>query len=775
METQPNTTPKWRFGVFEVDARNLELRRSGVRIRIREQSFRVLIHLLEHAGELVTREDLCRALWPADTFVDFDHSLNSAVKKLRDALGDLADAPIYIETIPRRGYRFVAPVVAIDSAVPASLIPSSNGHGARVPIADSGDARLASSATQATPSPQQSRSVPVALPPAKPHRAQYLLLAAVAILAIAALAIFLQRQVRTPHSAQLAVEKRITANPAEAPIRAAVVSPDGKYLAYADSTGLYLRQIDTGEVHPLPLPSGFRATPSSWFPDSTHLLLTHRGRSEQNASIWSYSILGGDPTMLIDGGEDGVVSPDGSQIAFFHRSPAVLFGLRANPIFHVVGELWLASSDGQNPHRFVAPSDPNESQIIGAEVTAVSWSPDSRRLAYIERHKAIAHSRIGDQSWILTRDLHGAPPQLILRDHLLAPEDLGWARDGRLLYALRTAGGGPGGNYSLDSIPIDLDTGAASGPSQRVSTGLGWIGGLSITADGKRVLLWRGNALPQVFVSQFDASRSALTAPRRLTLDESPNQPVDWMPDNRTILFSSTRNGVSRLYKQGINDAIGQIAFERPQSATARMAPDGAEFLVAEQPHSEDPAAPVRLVRIPVNGGDPTPVLQDSAIDNFWCSTTPVCVYSKVVRSTTILTAFDFRTGKGSEVARFEGWPSWAVSPDGSQLAVVIDRNQGHIQLISMKTGARREFSLSDWPVLRSVSWTADSRGLLFTSFTARGTSVVLESSLSGKARVLLESTPNAEIYWVVPSPGGRSVALNIITGEDNVWMIDNF
>ena len=113
METLKNQTGIWRFGVFEVDPRNAELRRSGASVRLREQSFRILVHLVDHAGELVRRDDLRRLLWPADTFVDFDHGLNTAMMRLRDALGDPASAPVYIETVPRRGYRFVAPVVFI--------------------------------------------------------------------------------------------------------------------------------------------------------------------------------------------------------------------------------------------------------------------------------------------------------------------------------------------------------------------------------------------------------------------------------------------------------------------------------------------------------------------------------------------------------------------------------------------------------------------------------------------------------------------------------------
>src|SRR6476620_4714522 len=107
----PLDTPRtWRFGVFELDAYSGELRRNGTVVKLRDQPARILLLLLEHAGQMVTREQLRQHLWPSDTFVDFDHSLNTAVMKLREALGDSADKPLYIETIPRKGYRFVAPV-----------------------------------------------------------------------------------------------------------------------------------------------------------------------------------------------------------------------------------------------------------------------------------------------------------------------------------------------------------------------------------------------------------------------------------------------------------------------------------------------------------------------------------------------------------------------------------------------------------------------------------------------------------------------------------------
>jgi len=113
-----------RFAVFEVDLTAGELRKHGTRIRLQEQPFQILVYLLDRAGEVVTREELRQQLWPANTFVDFDHSLNTAVNKLREALGDSASNPRYVETLARRGYRFLAPVQPAEAKSAAQDSPS---------------------------------------------------------------------------------------------------------------------------------------------------------------------------------------------------------------------------------------------------------------------------------------------------------------------------------------------------------------------------------------------------------------------------------------------------------------------------------------------------------------------------------------------------------------------------------------------------------------------------------------------------------------------------
>lgn len=129
---------RYRFGVFEVDTVAGELRRKGIRIRLHTQPFQLLVLFLERPGEILTRDEIVQALWPDGTFVDYDHGVNSAIARLRDALGDSAANPRFVETLARRGYRFVAPVESLESAAqPAERmqddsIPTVNGLAARV-------------------------------------------------------------------------------------------------------------------------------------------------------------------------------------------------------------------------------------------------------------------------------------------------------------------------------------------------------------------------------------------------------------------------------------------------------------------------------------------------------------------------------------------------------------------------------------------------------------------------------------------------------------------
>jgi len=126
---RPGSYRVFRFGPFEADVEAGALLRDGARVSLQEQPFQVLAALLERPGELVWREDLRQQVWPEDTFVEFDHALNTAVKKIRIALGDCANSPEYVETIPKRGYRFLVPVEVIENSASKTLEPATVSTG----------------------------------------------------------------------------------------------------------------------------------------------------------------------------------------------------------------------------------------------------------------------------------------------------------------------------------------------------------------------------------------------------------------------------------------------------------------------------------------------------------------------------------------------------------------------------------------------------------------------------------------------------------------------
>src|SRR5580692_12389265 len=151
-EEMNGTSPKgtrYRFGPFDLDPQECTLSRNGIRVRLQDLPYRLLLMLVERAGEIVTREEVRQHLWPENTFVEFDNSLGVAVRKVRESLGDDADAPRYLETIPRRGYRFIAPVlteapaleaVNVPAAVPEERLPpgSQQGVSPKWPLAAGG-------------------------------------------------------------------------------------------------------------------------------------------------------------------------------------------------------------------------------------------------------------------------------------------------------------------------------------------------------------------------------------------------------------------------------------------------------------------------------------------------------------------------------------------------------------------------------------------------------------------------------------------------------------
>lgn len=180
MEAEAPPDLVYRFGLFEADPRNGRLLRRGRAVKIQEQPFRLLLVFLRRAGEVVTRDELRQELWPSDTYVDFEGSVNVALKRLRQALGDSADNPTFIETVPKRGYRFIAPVewapraAAAHEPGPSATFRMGFPRGGASPSVEGASAISGSLSLAAAPKPSPSEPVlrPFPVPAPAPRRSR---------------------------------------------------------------------------------------------------------------------------------------------------------------------------------------------------------------------------------------------------------------------------------------------------------------------------------------------------------------------------------------------------------------------------------------------------------------------------------------------------------------------------------------------------------------------------------------------------------------------------
>jgi Tol biopolymer transport system component/DNA-binding winged helix-turn-helix (wHTH) protein len=725
---QQETNGVTRFGIFEADFRAGELRRHGARIRLQDQPFQVLALLLAKRGELVTREELQSKLWPADTFVDFEHGLNAAVKRLRDALGDSADNPRFIETLARRGYRFIAPVN--DPAVAPK--------------------ELAQSPQSVQPSqPRQAVS----------HTRRYWQVALATSLVLL-FGIFGGWQAGHRSAASLRFsERRLTANPENEPIMSAALSPDGRYLAFTDRTGLFLRVVGSGETHSVAVPDPGKARFVSWFPDGNHVLTTRSATPGGQPSLWDISVFGGTPRKLIDAAENGMVSPDGSQLAFLRGE----YGRQ---------EIWLAQPDGSNAHKLLGEP--------GDNISAFAWSPDGRHIAYTSS-RLLRWLEEFDAS-LFVRDLATQTTNRLLTSARLRGA-LVWTRDGRLIYSYAELP--PNQNDSnLWAVSLDAQGYRTVGQAQRLTSGPDGKMCASISADGKHLSYLRWAESPVVYVTQVDRAGGWLAPLRQLSLIERRNLPFSWTPDSQSVIFTSDRDGIFHLFKQAPDQPAPDLLVGGDQSVTAaRLNPDSSEILFVRNPDLGDHQALVRLMRVPLSGGTPQLVLAEPGINNFQCSRAPsaVCVLSQISSDGLDFFTFDPVTGKKTPLTRIESaaWylQNWSLSPDGSTLAMAKKTHvpgPADIHLFSIADGKDRTLTLQNWSGISSLDWAADGRTIWVTASSSSGMQTLLNVDLRGRAKPVLQE-PEKDLGWAIPSPDGRHLAIWEASGNSNAWLLEGF
>jgi Tol biopolymer transport system component/DNA-binding winged helix-turn-helix (wHTH) protein len=508
VENRTNTTQSWRFGVFEVDAPNNELRRGGAPIKVREQSFRILIFLLEHAGELVTREDLQRALWSSGTFVDFDHGLNTAVMKLRDALGDSADKPLYIETVPKRGYRFIAPVSREkDQTLQPESTPESppatnvGGRAIRMPPHQN-----ASAVVHALPKTQTGRRLAI--------------LAVCCACALFAGAGWLAHKEWHSSLPALPVQRAMSRLTFDEGLQiGATWSPDGRSIAYSSDRGgkfdIWVQQVSGGDPIQITKRPGQNWHPA-WSPDGKYIAY----RSEQgDGGIYVVPALGGAglERKIAAFGYFPDWSPDSSQILFRTHFTAIGYSNR----------FYVARLDGSPP-----------SEVLGDWIsqhqlwaTSAAWHPDGKRITVWVGSAAPA-----PVFW--TIPLAGGPaieveiPPAVQTELAEASGDVKagqqfgeygfcWSPSGDAIFFVR----GYRGARNLWKLRVDPGTLRATG-IDRLTTGPGPDAALAVSADGKRLAFTAKSQRIQTWLFAFDAGTgqikgngTAVTSPGRTSID----------------------------------------------------------------------------------------------------------------------------------------------------------------------------------------------------------------------------------------------------------------
>ncbi len=716
-----------RFGIFEVDRKTGELRRYGAKLRLQDQPFQVLLALLERPGELVTREELRTRLWADDTFVDFDHSLNAAVRRLRDALGDSAENPRFVETVARRGYRFLAPVSG-------ALVASEH---------------LAKSSA-----------------PHHPGLRWWILGVGMFALLVGVIVGWHAAHSTAARTGNIK-ERRLTANAAELPVTGGVISPDGRYLVFTDSDGFYLRQIDTGETHPVALPAGFNAKPGGWFPDGTHLLAMWVEGPKEPQGIWEISLMGGAPRKLVARGAWPAVSPDGATIAYL-ASEIQFKDISLNK------EIWLARSDGGEARKLIGGGD----DVLGPPV----WSPDGKRLAYMRGKFSVGEPWIRRQ--LETLNVATGEANILVATVGLGPT-IAWAPDGRVIYSL--AEGVPNQSDSnLWSLRVDRN-GRASGNAARLTHGTGAASAISVTADGKRLAYFRQAVEPDVYVADLEANGARLTAPRRLTFDERADIPYSWTPDSQSVIFTSDRNGTFNVFRQGVHDAEPELLIRaREDLVVPRLSPDGNSLIYLITPSSGASAASnSRLLRAPLAGGPPQLILEANGISNQQCARLPstVCVLSRFEPGLERFFYFDPEKGLGPEISKAEIRSinaydfNWSLSPDGQMLVFAKREGIQHqpaLRILPLSDGPEKTILVPGWAGVGSVDWAADSKSIWATGYASGGGKTLVNVARTGRVRSLL-TEKEMTLGWAIPSPDGKHLAIWKAHGDSNVWMLENF
>jgi Tol biopolymer transport system component/DNA-binding winged helix-turn-helix (wHTH) protein len=572
---------KIRFDEFEVDLSSGELRRGETKIRVQEQPFKVLTILLERPREVVSREELKKRIWPAESFGDFDHAVNVAIAKLRMAMGDSAEDPKFVETIPRRGYRFM-----VEIEQPAEI-----------------------------------QKTDLVSKPAKDLRGGYYLAIVVCLLAAGGAMAWWHTRQRDPTVVRLQ-ETKISRITSDGNIEPVAISPDGRYIAFASTKdgkdSLRMRQL-SGATSIEIASSTSPYQNLAFSPDGNTIFYRQADDTGETGFVYQVPAFGGaSRRVAADVDSSLTVSPDGKRLAFVRHNPPL-----------EISQLVLAMTDGSG-ERILAQTKYPEAFDFPA------WSKDGRRIACVVR-KALLGALADVVEIEVSSGTRGAP---LLRDWRGIGQ-LGWTAnpEGLVFLAKDETGSGRGQLFYLpypngvigkitngveiyEGLSVSNDSrhlatvleernstiwiasGGDAGRMKEITTGPGrsdGVVGLSWTHDGRIIFSSRASGDGELWVADPKDGTS-----QQMTANSGQDFCPSVMPDG-SILFSSTRaTGKMRIWHMNGDGSNPQQLTSGSDDLDAVSTPDGRWVLYQSSAGGQS-----SVWKIPIGGGKPERLSSD--------------------------------------------------------------------------------------------------------------------------------------------------------------------
>jgi Tol biopolymer transport system component len=733
------------------------------------------VYLTRNPGRLLTRDELIQALWP-DSYVE-EGNLSVHIFQLRKALGMTADGKAYIQTVPKKGYRFVADVKVLDQ--PVNAVPE-DGLGLpnfplSVPVPRPMAPEISGVDEEGSPSTWVEPVDGVA--ENKPRRIRAWKVIAGGAACLLALIIIAQYFVHTRQEpGRLGSPLRLTSFSPELSVSSTAISPDGKTVAYANPVGIFLEEIATKETRRLASPApGLRVSNLSWFPDCSRLLATGVEPDATAQSVWILPAKSVGNPERVGTFQRGIISPDASQIALVHVSRGVK-------------QILLLPTEGGQA-RPIASIPANE------DLGSIFWSVDGRRLEFVAlRWNAQLRA---NQGFIRSINLSSGRIEEILSRPNLSGEAIN-VPDGRLVYG-QLLGANPAGSYGgeLRELRIDSRTDKITGDSASLGRWTEQVLSLSTSTDGRRLVFRTVLTQHSVFEGDLSEHRESLLRVRRLTFGRDRDDfPRAWTPDSKAIFFDSNRNGKWEIFKQALDQISDEPYLQGPNDEfSPRISRDGRSLLYLDRPREWRESEPVRLMQVSMADRFPQPVLQITGYSEwglrFECARMPgaPCVLAQRAGSEIVFRPFDsehgFDGGKNG-VLRIPLDPnlkiSWALAPDGSRLAWIIsDAPDATIHVASLQhavlggSGSEKDESvvvLKDLSYLHALSWSPDGNGWYMTTRLPASWRILYTNGV--RTHVIFQGQGGySPEPW--PSPDDRHLAFSELEEDSNVWMLENF